>query len=170
MADTRYALIKNSVVTNLVAADAEFINAQREAGAIDEGVDLAAFPGVMVEVGYSYSGGVFSQVLATAKAAKTAQLLSDVRAYRDVYFDSDTVKNFEALWRAAIRKNYSNRLAYIDPLIDWSEALVRYSVGVAAQIKAAASQHALDAIGWDIPTNIGAPPAVTLYGAAQLTS
>lgn len=165
----RYALIKNSAVTNLISADSAFIDSLIQAGTIDSGIDLADYPNTMVEIGYSFSDGVFSLSLSVAKLQKLTQFRTDIMAYRDSFFDRDTREAFRTLRDLAIRDGLTNRLAYLDPLLDWAESIVAYSASVGAQIQAAVDQSALDAITWDIRTNTGAVPSVTLLAASQIS-
>lgn len=163
-----YALLISSIVVNVILADEEFI----------ESLDpLVADEAVLIEegtapppIGYLYSGGEFVPALSKpqAIAQQIAAFRTDFRAWIDTRYDQPTRINFISMFLLAKETGKTNRLAYIQPLLEWSDSLVTFAGTVATAIQSQSTAADVLAYQWSFISLEQSDPRVTLLAAVQI--
>lgn len=151
-----YALIKNSMVQNVIVAEESFVNALIAAGVATSAV-LIENDTQRPNIGDSYNNGVFSPLsanLSVAKMQKIALLKKDVDDYVALFYTLDVRVQLQGLYLHAMNNGLDNRKAYLETILTWMNEILAYLATVVAQIQAAASLAALLEIQWDIFGNI----------------
>lgn len=127
------------------------------------------------DIDWTYDGANFTSPIAPPNLSQLKYLAalkykSDMQAFVDARYDLITRMNFMMMAFMANQAGRTNQLAYITPLLNWSNAIILYSSQVTGQIMAAANNGALAAITWDFTTLGASDPHLSLMTAIQISN
>ena len=161
----KYALIKNGVVINVVKAETSVLDAWVTSGAIDS---YAVATDLVVNIGDSYSGGVFvkpSLTLAQAKLKKLSEFKAAVDVYLDEHYPFTTRTQLVNLYILARLDSLTNRAAYLLPGVTWLNTIIEYSAAFATSVQSGVDVNTVLNMTWDLDSNVGVDPKLTLAAA-----
>lgn len=170
-----WALVSNSLVTNIIAAQQSFIET------ISQSYDYAvntSVGGQSPKIGDTYNSGsdTFSAtvIIPALSIAKTQNIMAfnvALQRYSDSYFTNQTQFRFFVLYYNANQSATlkPNRSAYIAPLFDWMNSIISYSATYVATVMAQVDAATALNYQWDF-TQITTPPAITLMAAIQINT
>ncbi len=165
----KYALIKNSVVVNIVKSDnTDLLDDWILQDAIDSYVELT---NEVVSPGDVYSGGNFSKASLTlpqAKAKKLTEFKASIDGYLDEHYPFVTRVQLVNLYILARLDSLTNRAAYLAPGVAWLNSIIEYSATFAASVQAQVDVETTLNMTWDIESNVGPDPLLTLSTAIQI--
>lgn len=162
-----YALIKSSIVQNVISAEVDFINRLVNAGEIDEGV-LIEEGAHRPNIGDTYSNGSFIPTipsLAKAKEIQLTRLKYDVDSFVDSRYDLKTRVQLMNLYVLAKFNNLTNRAAYLETGLAWASEVLAYCTSIVLTIQSQTSIQDTMAVTWDVVNNVGTDPKITAAAA-----
>jgi hypothetical protein len=165
----KYALIKNTIVLNIVEADSAFIDMMMVSEQIDTAIDITESSEI-VHIGDIYVDGSFSTGLSkpAAIAKRIADLREEVRLFIESRYDAPTRMNFNGIFMLAKEDGLTNRLAYVKPLLEWFSSVISFTATVAAAIQAQSTADDVMEYQWDFNTLTTTDPQITLLGAISI--
>lgn len=106
--------------------------------------------------------------LLAAKRNKIARLQDDANVFLESKYVLLTRMQLMNLYTLAKFDGLDNRAAYIRTGIDWMNGVSSYVLTVATEISSKATVNQVLSVGWDIETNSGVNPAITLLAALAI--
>lgn len=166
----KYAILKNSMVLNVIEADSSFIQSLIESLKIDSAVDVSNELQT-VNVGDKYVDGVFTTALSKpqAIARRNNEFMTELWAWRDMKYSANVREGFRTLLSLAIKNGLTNRENYVTQLEDWAEDVILFARDVAVALQAQSTATDVLAYQWDFSSLDISDPKITLLGAIQIS-
>jgi hypothetical protein len=123
----------------------------------------------VTEMDQSEKDVVDAAALPGNRIAKIVQMKKDVTAYIGSHYDPAQQVTVLSLWTEGLTKNWPNRIALVQSIMDWVNSVLTYFYGKVADMSGAATQSALDAITYDFGQFSASDPHVSL-GQLQSTT
>ena len=90
-----------------------------------------------------------AQELAQAKTQAIAALNADVERHIESRYSSQQQRLLTAIYARAVGKGQANKLAKVEAMVDWVEAQTLHLYALAAQVQAAQTVEAVQAVAFD---------------------
>lgn len=172
-----WAIVDSGVVGNIVVGSLDFI--QSIIADHDYAVDVTV-GGQTVSVGYLYNAGgdSFSKPLPPLAVCKMTNLTNFNNAlmlWSHSYYSFETQFRFFMLYYLANTggllgaPSKPNRVAYIQPLIDWAQSIISYASSYTTSVMSQSDPATALNMQWDFG-NISTPPTITLIGAVAISN
>jgi len=135
--------------------------------------DLSAVAGVpnwywkvvgndVLEMTAGEKAAVDAAILGNAKGSKIRYMAVRVGEYVDKHYNKDQQASLNALWTEGVEKNFPNRNALVQSVLDWVKSVMDEFYSKKADVIAATTTAQVDAIQMDLAQFDGTDPHVTV--------
>lgn len=164
----KYALIKNSLVENIIIADASMIPEIIAQNSYDEAVDVT---NVQAFIGDSYINQVFARSyppLAEAMGSKLLEIEQTTSAWIQARISPEAQISYVTIMLMAHIDSMPNRLAYVRQLWDWTQAVIGYNIQCLTEVSQLTTSQEVVNYVFDLDSNVPPMPNVDMLTAMQI--
>lgn len=161
-----FALISSGLVTNVITATQEFIDANPSL--YDQAVIV---DDMQVSIGDAYEDGVFfvpHKSLALEKSEKLAAFQEALKAFIANLYSVEVRLNLNAVYTVAANTGLTTRAAYVYQLFTWANTVIAYASSYVVAVNALSDVDDVRNYEWNFDALLAADPRVSAMVALTI--